>query len=360
MGNKQGSEFGGIMVRTEKTNYFAGDLVKGNIYLHIIKSGYHGNVVQFSIVGKEKTEWEVSTGKSSTTHRGKNVFYEDSFVINTFLNENLMVGQFVFPFELELPLDLPGSLYHSYGLLASVAYKIKVRIISNSKSINDIKNEQEIIIREPIQEILQASQKKVTANLTTWCCKQQGFCSITAKAEKNLYQSGELVNITYDIDNSNCKLNLEKVDASIMSRLIIQSNSGAQYRQEVKLNSVSQSGIQKGMKLLSSASTGCSLQLVNIKNPTIVLAPSTNGSLVNFQYYVIINPNFEGCTFCSSKPIVEVPITLFTLLPQEDQEPIAQPENWQPKAFQPFLIKSNSINPFNKNSLKKMANPMNS
>ncbi|CAK70850.1 unnamed protein product (macronuclear) [Paramecium tetraurelia] len=240
MGNKQGSEFGGIMLRTKKTIYFSGEFVKcklstilGNIYLHIIKSGYHGNVVQFSIVGKEKTEWEVSIGKGGTTHHGKNVFYEDSFVINTYLNENLMVGQFVFPFELELPLDLLGSFYHSYGLLASVGYKIKVRIISNSKSVNNIKNEQEIIIREPIQEILQASSEKVTSNLTTWCCKQQVFCSITSKAEKNLYQSGELFNLTYDIDNSYCMLNLEKDDVIIMSRLIIRSNSGAQKRQEV-------------------------------------------------------------------------------------------------------------------------------
>lgn len=31
MGNKSGSEFGGIMIRTEKSLYFAGDVVKGKI-----------------------------------------------------------------------------------------------------------------------------------------------------------------------------------------------------------------------------------------------------------------------------------------------------------------------------------------
>lgn len=31
MGNKSGSEFGGIMIRTEKSLYFAGDIVKGKI-----------------------------------------------------------------------------------------------------------------------------------------------------------------------------------------------------------------------------------------------------------------------------------------------------------------------------------------
>ncbi|CAD8156947.1 unnamed protein product [Paramecium octaurelia] len=360
MGNKQGSEFGGIMVRTEKSIYFAGDVVKGNIYLHIIKSGYHGNVVQFSIVGKEKTRWQTGSGKNSTTHYGKNVFYEDTVVINTFLDEKLMIGQFVFPFQLDLPSDLPGSFYYSDGLLASVGYKIKVQVISTSKSINDIKNEQEIIIREPIKEILQVSQEKETANLSTWCCKKQGSCSIIAKVDKNLYQPGEYIQIAYDIDNSDCKLNIRNVDVIIMSRLNIRSNSGSQYRVEFKINSFSQNGIQKGTKLQSSASTGCSLQLINAKHPAIVLTPSTAGNLVNFSYHVKINPNFEGCTCCSSKPIVQVPTTLLEVLPQDYQEPILQPENWQPQAFQPFIIKSNSTNPFNNNNLKNMANPMNS
>ncbi|CAK76379.1 unnamed protein product (macronuclear) [Paramecium tetraurelia] len=362
MGNKSGSEFGGIMIRTEKSLYFAGDVVKGNIYLHIIKPGYHGNVVQFSIVGKEKTQWTTGSGKHRRTHYGKNVFHRDAVVINTFLDENLMVGQFVFPFELHLPSNLPGSFQYAHAVLASLNYKVKARVISTSKSINDIKNKQEIIIREPIKEILQVSSKQETANLTTWCCKKQGSSSISAKVEKNLYFPGEFVQITYDIDNSDCKLNIENVDVIIVNRLNIKSNSGSQCHLEFQLSALSQNGLQKGLKIQPASQIGCSLQLVNTKQPQIVLTPSTTGNFVNSSYYVKILPNFEGCTCCSSKPIVLVPITLLAVLPNDYLEPIQQPENWQPQAFQPLIIKSNNIDPFNNNNtdLKNMANPMNS
>jgi len=51
-----------------------------------------------------------------------------------------MVGQFVFPFELHLPPNLPGSFQYEQHILASLNYKVKARVISTSNSINDIKN----------------------------------------------------------------------------------------------------------------------------------------------------------------------------------------------------------------------------
>lgn len=83
MGNTSGSEYGGIMIRTEKQLYFAGDVVKGNtwlikgfIYLHITKAGFQGRIVEFLVVGKEKTRWSTGSGKNQTTHYGKNKFHE--------------------------------------------------------------------------------------------------------------------------------------------------------------------------------------------------------------------------------------------------------------------------------------------
>ncbi|CAD8174482.1 unnamed protein product [Paramecium octaurelia] len=360
MGNKSGSEFGSMMIRTEKSVYFAGDVVKGNIYLHIIKPGYHGNVVQFSIVGKEKTQWTSGQKQSRTTHHGKNLFHRDTFVIHTFLNQNQMVGQYVFPFELHLQPNLPGSFESRYGVLASLNYKVKARIVSASKSINDVKHKQDIILRQPIKEILQVSSKQVTANLTTWCCKQQGSSTISAKVEKNLYIPGEFVQITYDIDNSDCKLNIENIDVNIVNRLTLKSNSGTQFVRDYPLNGLSHKGIQKGLKIQPTSSSECSIEVANTKTPGFVITPSASGHLVNSTYYVKIIPNFEGCTCCSSSPILLVPITMLTVLSKDQLEPIVQPENWQPQAFQPLIIKSNSTNPFNnKNSnLKGMANNM--
>ncbi|CAD8170709.1 unnamed protein product [Paramecium octaurelia] len=57
-----------------------------------------------------------------------------------------------------------------------------------------------------------------------------------------------------------------------------------------------------------------------------------------------------------------VPITLLATLQNDNLEPILQPENWQPQAFQPLIIKLNNTNPFNNqnSNFKNLANPMNS
>jgi hypothetical protein len=39
-----------------------------------------------------------------------------------------------------MPPNLPGSYLHSSFVFASLTYKVKVRVMSANKSINDIKN----------------------------------------------------------------------------------------------------------------------------------------------------------------------------------------------------------------------------
>ncbi|CAK71498.1 unnamed protein product (macronuclear) [Paramecium tetraurelia] len=360
MGNKSGSEFGGIMIRTEKQLYFAGDIVQGNIYLHIIKQGFCGKEVKLTILGKEKTNWETGSGTRRRTHEGKNIFHQITVVAHTFEDDNLMVGSFIFPFKVHLSANLPGTFYYKDDVLASLTYKVIARVVSTSKSINDIKNKQVLILREPIKEIISSKQKRESSQIVSGCCIKRGTSSIEVKVEKNIYFPTEFLNFSYDIDNSNCKLDVDKVDSVLVNRLRLRSNSDSEHILEFQLNYQHHKGPQKGNKIQPIQKQDYQLQLINLKNPPQHLTPSIIGNCVNSIYYLKVQPHYEGCSCCSPRPTVKIPITVLAIPPKEYIQPLIQPENWNPQVFQPIIIQSNTqgqANALNKD-LQQMSNPM--
>ncbi|CAD8188088.1 unnamed protein product [Paramecium octaurelia] len=360
MGNKSGSEFGGIMIRTEKQLYFAGDVVQGNIYLHIIKEGFSGKVVQLTIQGKEKTSWTAGSGRQRRTHEGKNTFHKITVVVHTFLEDNLMVGSFIFPFEVHLPANLPGTFYYKDGVFASLSYKVIARVISTSKQIDDIKNKQVLMLREPIQQIFSSLQQRESTQILSGGCFKRGTSSIVVKVEKNIFFPAEFLNFNYEIDNTNCQLDVDKVDSVIVNRLRLRSNSDSEHSIEFEYNYQYHKGPQKGNKIQPVQKQEYQLQLINIKNPLQHLTPSNKGDYVNSKYYLKVQPHYEGCSCCSPRPTVKIPITIFAIPPQEQFQPLIQPENWNPQAFQRIIIQSNSQGQTStlRKDLQQMANPM--
>ncbi|CAD8170703.1 unnamed protein product [Paramecium octaurelia] len=360
MGNKQGCEFGGIMIRTEKQFYFAGDVVLGNIYLHVIKEGFSGKVVQLTIQGKEKTRWASGSGSRSRMHEGKYNFHKVTVVVHTFDDDNLKVGQFTFPFKFYIPAYFPGTFYFKDIVFASISYKVIARVVSTSKSINDIQNKQALILREPIKEIKTLKQKKESTQIVSGCCIKRGTSSIEVKIEKNAFFPNEFLNFDYDIDNTNCQLDLEKVDSVIVNRLRLRSNSNRERVIEFELNYQYHKGPQKGTKIQPEQKQEYQLQLINLKKPLQHLIPSNKGLFVNSKYHLRVQPHYEGCSCCSPRPTVQIPITIFALPPEEDIQPLIQPENWNPQEFQPIIIQSDvqgQTSTLNQ-GLQQMANPM--
>ena len=43
MGNKSSSEYGSLYLRTDKPEYFAGDVVTGSVYLDVKKANFPAN-----------------------------------------------------------------------------------------------------------------------------------------------------------------------------------------------------------------------------------------------------------------------------------------------------------------------------
>ncbi|CAK69837.1 unnamed protein product (macronuclear) [Paramecium tetraurelia] len=340
MGNSQRkSDYGDIAIRTEQPFYFAGDLARGNIYLNICKTGYKGNIIEFTIVGKEKTEWDEGSGDEQRTYRGKNKFYSQSIPIYTFQNQIAEIGQYVFPFQFQLHPQIPGSFDYK-GLHDSgyITYKVKAKFKSSEPNKPSIRNKQEFLVREPIKQEVIGQQQERMNNIYVCCCINKGTSRVKSFCDKNHYLQGDTAKLTLEIDNSNCNLNIEYFDIELLKELILRANANShKYTQRILTQRIP--GIQAGFKQIGSESRIIEIILMNQKRPQLVLTPTTNGKIVNQQYYLKISPKFQGCICCSAIPVIQFQIVMLYLIPPDYIQPLQQPSDWNPQTFDPVLIK---------------------
>jgi hypothetical protein len=60
---------------------------------------------------------------------------------------------------------------------------------------------------------------KMAQNMQTWCCIDQGPSNISATVGKDVYTIKERVEACAEIDNSQCKMDIEKVTISLVNKL---------------------------------------------------------------------------------------------------------------------------------------------
>ncbi|CAD8043415.1 unnamed protein product [Paramecium primaurelia] len=349
MGNShnQISEHGAIAIRTEKPFYFAGDLVRGNIFLNICKAGYQGNIIQFTIIGKEKTEWDEGSGEDQRTYRGKNKFYSQTVPIYTFQNQVAQIGQYVFPFQFQLHPHLPGSFYQkNHGDYGYIYYQVKAKFTTTQPNKPNIRNKQEFIVREPIKQMVISQEQERTANLSICCCINKGSSRVKSFCDKNHYLPGDTAQMTVEIDNSNCNLNIDYIEIELQKVLILRANTSShKYTQKILTQRIP--GVQARSQQVGSQSRNIQITLLNQNNPQNELTPTTNGKLVNQQYYLKVIPKFEGCICCSEKPVISFQIVMLYKIPPNYIQPLPQPSDWNPQTFEPVLINFDQQNNMN-------------
>ncbi|CAD8172136.1 unnamed protein product [Paramecium pentaurelia] len=341
------SEFGEIAIRTDKPFYFAGDLAKGNIYLNICKEGYQGNILQFTIVGKEKTEWEEGRGDDQITYRGKNKFYSQSVPIYRFQNQIAQIGQYVFPFQFQLHPNIPGSFdYKNIHENGSITYKVKTKFTSTQQNKPSMRSKQEFLVREPIKQEVIGQQLERTSNIYACCCFNKGTSRLKCFCDKNHYLQGDTALLTMEIDNSNCNLNIEYFEIELIKQLILKADANT-HKNTQKILTQRIPGIQARSKQVGSESRIIQLILMNQKRPQLVLTPTTNGTLLNQQYYLKVIPKFQGCICCSANPVIQFQIIMLYLVPPDYIQPLQQPSDWKPQTFEPVLINFDQQNYLN-------------
>lgn len=79
-----------------------------------------------------------------------------------------------------------------------------------------------------VHEICQikADIRELDANIVSWCCCNQGVCKIKCYFEKNAFAIGEPAKITCEIDNTNCKTNVNRIEARLINKITYTDDTG--------------------------------------------------------------------------------------------------------------------------------------
>ena len=111
-------------------------------------------------------------------------------------NKSLIVGKYSFPFEIELPQDIPGTfLYLEKNCYVEVAYSVKVKLVGlNIKKIIPI------VIRQR-QEIFNYPKTNNFERRINGCCCIVGTTSIKVTATENFTKTGDPIKLTVNINN---------------------------------------------------------------------------------------------------------------------------------------------------------------
>ncbi|MHA1772478.1 MAG: sporulation protein [Candidatus Thorarchaeota archaeon] len=111
-----------IDIRLEQTKYSPGSSIQGEVVVKTDKE-FEANRVTLEFVGVEEARVVRGAGDSRRVYREK-IFHIDE---ETILHEGVIIpeGTTSFPFEVNIPRNLPGSYYGHYG---SIRYQLRAKV----------------------------------------------------------------------------------------------------------------------------------------------------------------------------------------------------------------------------------------
>lgn len=121
-----------------------------------------------------------------TNYSGENTLYSNFTVLYNFPNGVVPKGQYSFPFVLRLHNYLPGSFKEDLtAYRGEIYYRLKAQVVPAKGEI-DFRNEQELIIREPVKDMQHSMFEELSVQPTTCCCVDQGRCNIKVYFESTV------------------------------------------------------------------------------------------------------------------------------------------------------------------------------
>jgi hypothetical protein len=128
-------------------------------------------------------------------NENKHIFKVEKEII---ISENkvLIIGKHSFPFEVEIPQDIPGTfLYLDKNVYAEVIYSVKIKL----ESLN-IKKTIPIVIRQN-QEVFNYEKSNEFSRKVHGCCCIVGQTSIKLTANEDFTHAGDPIKLTVNINN---------------------------------------------------------------------------------------------------------------------------------------------------------------
>ena len=170
----------------------------------------------------------------------KNLF-KFSKVIQISDNDYLEKGKYTFPFEVELPENIPGSFLYLEGkTYAEIIYSIKVKL----SNIN-IEESIPIIIRQK-EEIFNYSNSSEYFKNLPGCCCEMNQSKIAINTNEKYIINGNDIKVNINIDNTKSGFSGSPLNCEVYQKLILKNKNK---NKRIKVTRIV--GIKKGKKIIN-------------------------------------------------------------------------------------------------------------
>ena len=352
-------EHGNIVLQTDKPYYAPGEIVTGKIYLYL-QQAYPGNMLELEIYGKEKVEWVVKKNKNRNNYdydydyrdeydilgdryrriKDKTSILAYTYPIYQFIGGTAIAGQYTFPFQVQLPMNVPSSCnytnYDASQSLGKVKYSLEARLTPiNPDTIQPMKFKQTLIVRQLPPPIPKSSSAEYSDEVNSCCCCcSSGTVRMRSQWDKTAYTPQETVRIMAEIDNSNVSKEITKIKIQLRQHILLnRSEKNVGYFTEDKTFSYSETiferefdgigenqrtdGMERYMELplneyhVKSDKNKFSTAFKDQDDYYLgeSIQPSTNGRLVQVSYTLNVVPEYNTVCVCSPP---QTEIGLFT------------------------------------------------
>ena len=113
-----------------KTFFYPGEVVIGNIVVKL-DSALNCKEISLKFKGKSYVRWTTGSGDKKKIHRNTEEYFKRAIILAAPVPPDsemtLLPGEFLYPFEFQLPNNLPPSLDASYGT-GYIRYYMKIKI----------------------------------------------------------------------------------------------------------------------------------------------------------------------------------------------------------------------------------------
>lgn len=210
-----------VGLRTEKTSYKAGESVKGTVYVSVTKQAQPAQAIMLRVSGREHSLVHYTTsetrreGQEDRTHTRDHYdesscdFLQMEYPLHRFQTQQLLPGQYEFPFTIQLNHDLPSSMSCKQGQShCSVEYILTATMVKPSSGIfsSNPSSEQKLNIfaAPPAGENLENTSLQLPVEevpVNSCCCHYKGVMSLQAKFSKTTVQPRDSIDVNFRCQN---------------------------------------------------------------------------------------------------------------------------------------------------------------
>ena len=206
MGNATGA-FVAVQIDAPGTHY-GGKTVRGKVYLDVQKSSVSADSLNIRFYGQEHSR--VVRGKKRAF--ASKLFYDVDYQLCSYDENAVQNGRYEYPFEIKLPLNLPGKQRCSHfnrNSFHAIDYHVEARLHRHGMLTWDVKNSMEVLMLDPPYDRIPTPvfSPPSTVPIHKYCCIPSGTMALAVKLDSNNIVESEAFRVFYEINNkSTCQV----------------------------------------------------------------------------------------------------------------------------------------------------------